>query len=60
MIIDKTKSSSCMKSYNVVYFLTVYGCCPDGAMPAKGPNNEGCPGQFPYAFVPDSMTMKIK
>lgn len=24
---------------------TPFGCCKDGFMPAKGPNNAGCPGK---------------
>ena len=28
-----------------------YGCCDDGVSPAKGPNQEGCPGIFNKPYI---------
>lgn len=32
------------------FVFAVHGCCKDGAMPALGPNYEGCPGESALVF----------
>lgn len=39
-----------------ICLVTVFKCCPDGVTPAKGPDNEGCPGQQPTTTVAPAPT----
>ena len=33
-----------------------YGCCEDGVSPAKGPNQEGCPGMMSFSSLHPNMS----
>ncbi|XP_031555969.1 uncharacterized protein LOC116292757 [Actinia tenebrosa] len=41
-----------------ICLVSVFKCCPDGVTPAKGPDNEGCPGQPTTTVAPAPTTAK--